>query len=86
MLECFLVHEDVARWVLVKILIRATLYAYIFEFETYLERTLKYTAVRYILQFCNHNGVTLAWLSVLKVNTSPNLSIKADTCSDFDFL
>ena len=86
LLECFLIHEDTASGILIEILIGATLYAYVLELEANLEGTFQHTAVSYILQFGNHNGVTFARLSVLEVDASPDLAIHADASSDFDFL
>ena len=84
--ESFLIHKDISCWVLIKILVRTTLNTNIFKLKSYLECTLKYATIRNILQFGNHNRIALPRLPMLKVDTSPNLSIKTDTCSDFDFL
>ena len=86
LLESLLIHEDVTSWILIKVLIRTTLNTNILKLETNLEGTLKHTAVSNILQLCDHNGVTLAWLTVLEVDASPNFTIKTNTCSNLDFL
>ena len=86
LLESLLVHEDVARGILIKVLVRTTLHTHVLELESHLECTLQHTAVGHILQLGNHNGVTLARLAVLEVDASPNLAIKTNTCSDLDFL
>ena len=70
----------------VEVLPGATLHAHILQLEANLEGTLQHTTVADVLQLRDHDRVTLARLAVLEVDTSPNLAIHADACSDFDFL
>ena len=86
LLKSFLIHEDVTSCILIKVLIWATFNAYILELETYLECALKYSTISNILQFGNHDGVTFTWLTMLEVDTSPNLAIKTDASSNLNLL
>ena len=86
LLEGFLVHENIVSPILIKKLIGATLYANILQFKSYLKRTVKYTARRYIFQLGAHNSISLARFNVLKVDTSENLVVKTNARPDFDFL
>ena len=86
LLESLLVHEDAACWVFIKILIWATLHAYVLKLEANLECALEHSSVGNILQLGNHYSVALTWFPVLEVDASPDFAIHADASSNFDFL
>src|SRR5574344_901426 len=86
LLISLLVHEYIASRVLIQVLVRTAFDAYIFQFESNLERTVEDTACGYALQLGAHNRIALSWFYVQKLYANVNLTIKTDTCPVFDLL
>ena len=83
LLKGFLIHENAPCAVLIQILIGTVLDADVVKFEANLERALQHAAVGNVLKLGVHNGVALAWLAVLEVDTLPDATVHTDTSSDF---
>ena len=86
LLEGLLVHEDTSGLVLVEILIGATFDDDVFQFLTDIEAALQYAAVADVLYLDDHNGVTLAWLTVLEIDAHPDATVHANGGAFFNVL
>ena len=83
---CLLVHEDIVLALLIEVLVRTTLYAYILELLADVEATLQNATVNNVLQLNSHESVTLAWFYVKEVDDEEQLAIHADAGSHLDVL
>ena len=83
---CLLVHEDIVLALLIEVLVRTTLYAYILELLADVEATLQNATVNNVLQLNAHESVTLAWFYVKEVDDEEQLAIHADAGSHLDVL
>ena len=86
LLEGLLIHEDTSGLILIEVLVGTTLNNHIFQFLTDIVTTLQNTTVADVLQLDVHDGVTLTRLAVLKINTYPNATVHADSCSFLNVL
>ena len=71
---------------LICILVRATFYAYVFQFFTDVERTFDLTAFYNVFQGCTHNRVTFSRFYMKKIDAEIEFTVQTDTCSFLDVL
>ena len=86
LLEGLVVHENQIVAILVKVLVWATLNAYVLQLLADVETLFDYTAVNHVLQRNVHDSVALAWLAMQEVDAEIELAVHADACALLDVL
>ena len=86
MLESFLIHEDKLFALLVKVLVRATLHAYVFQFLPDVESAFDHIAANDVFQGRAHDRIAFPGLYVKEVDAEVELAVETDTGPFLDVL